>query len=114
MGVTGARGWKLVAIACCVPIVWGLVSPDPPFYPHLQQLCFGALASLGTARTVLGFPAHLRRSHTRVAWAFSVCLLVLLLLEALDLLALRHRAVLIPVALMAPVLSLYNARNASA
>jgi hypothetical protein len=112
--VTEARGWKLVAGACCVPLAWGLLSSDPPFFPQLQQFCFGALASIGTVRTVLGFPAHLRRSQTRVAWAFSVFLLALFLLEGLGLLALRYRAVLIPVALIAPVLSLYNRRNASA
>jgi hypothetical protein len=112
--VTEASFWKLVAGACCLPMAWALLSPDPPFYPHLQQFCFGTLASIGTARTVLSFPANLRRSHTRVAWAFSVCLLTLFLLEGLGLLALRYRAVLIPVALMAPVLSLYNRRNASA
>lgn len=112
--MTAGRGWKLVAIACCVPLAWGLVSPHPPFYPHLQQFCFGALASIGTARTVLGFPAPLRRSQMRVAWAFSVCLLALFLLEAFGLLALHYRAVLIPVALMAPVLSLRARRSATA
>jgi hypothetical protein len=104
---------KLVAGACCVPLAWGVLSPEPPFFPQLQQLCFGALASIGTARTVLSFPAHLRCSQTRVAWTFSIFLLALFLLEGLGVLALRYRAVLIPVALIAPVLSLYDRRNAS-
>jgi len=112
--VSDARFWKLVAGACCVPMVWALVSPDPPFYPQLQQFCFGTLACIGTARTVLDFPAPLRRSQMRVAWAFSVCLLTLFALEAFGVFALRYRAVLIPVALMAPVLSLYDRRSASA
>jgi hypothetical protein len=112
--MNGTRGWKLVAGACCVPMAWALVSPDPPFYPHLQQFCFGTLASIGTAHTVLGFPAPLRRSQIRVAWAFTACLLALFLLEGLGALALHYRAVLIPVALMAPVLSLYDRRSASA
>jgi hypothetical protein len=40
--------------------------------------------------------------------------LALFLLEGLGVLALRYHAVLIPVALIAPVLSAYNRRNASA
>jgi hypothetical protein len=112
--VSGARFWKLVAGACCAPIVWALVRPDPPFYPHLQQLCFGTLACIATARTVLGFPAPLRRSQMRVAWGFSVCLLALFALEVFGVFALRYRAVLIPVALLAPLLSLHERRSASA
>ena len=34
--MTETRGWKLVSIACCVPIGWALVSPDPPSYPYLR------------------------------------------------------------------------------
>jgi hypothetical protein len=112
--VTHARFWKLVAGTCCLPMAWALVCPDPPLYPHLQQFCFGTLASIGTAHTVLGFPAPLRRSQMRVAWTFSGGLLALFLLEGLGSLALHYRAVLIPVALLAPVLSLYHLRKASA
>jgi hypothetical protein len=112
--VSDARFWKLVAGTCCVPIAWALASPDPPFYPHLQQFCFGTLACIATARTVLGFPAPLRRSQMHVAWAFSVFLLALFTLDAFGAFALRYRAVLIPVALMAPVLALYERRRASA
>ena len=112
--MSDARFWKLVAGACCVPMTWALVSPDPPFYPHLQQFCFGTLACIGTVRTVLDFPAPLRRSQMRVAWAFTVGLLALFLLEAFGLLTLHYRAVLIPVALIAPVLSLYDRRSANA
>ena len=111
--MTDARFWKLVAGACCVPIAWALVRLDPPFYPHLQQFCFGTLACIGTARTVRGFPAPLRRSQLRVAWALSVFSLALFALETFGALALRYRAVLIPVALLAPVLALYERRNAS-
>jgi hypothetical protein len=111
--VNDARFWKLVVGACCLPIAWAAVRPDPPFYPHLQQFCFGTLACIATARTLLGFPTPLRRSQLRVAWAFSVFLLALFALEASGAFALRYRAALIPVALMAPALCLHERRGAS-